>query len=469
MNGSTRSTDCGSTESSSFVNPNASETNYHKYHYFRRDGDNFRPAPSRIVNNPAWYPMRKFLLDGLRPVGRYTKPTMEGEYPSKLNDLYWQGDELMDNVVISMREMKSGEGRKMFDKALKLGIDTVENPPESFVKLFGQLDRMPGWVDSEHVSAGGGYYSNLPFWAIGIGAFLPILYTTHGYATSIPVGASGRFVRQKENRMIEGIHFITAICEPGGLGRFGYGFQCAVHIRLMHAFVRHQMYKKNGDYFSYETDGDPLSQPDTLVGIPVFGISNLLFMRAFGVNVTEHQMESVDMLWRYVVYLMGGDENAIPKNLDESLYLLDYYMATQGKPSKFSDELNKAFFVGVKETVRARSPAWQRPIVNFVFEDVVGSFTRYMIGDELAEEVNYLKKPNIVTKKLPSLLKFWAKFGDIRNAYQPNEIWSNRFHYEGSFMNGYKKLMKIYDDETNVNFKSHDNTKSEDLGKIITE
>ncbi|OUR90108.1 hypothetical protein A9Q81_20135 [Gammaproteobacteria bacterium 42_54_T18] len=447
------------------MNPYAKQTDYHPNNYFRRDNDALRPAPDRVKNNPAWYPMRKFLLNGLRPLGKYTPPTMVGDYPDRVNDLYWQGDELMDNVVASMRDMKGGEGRKMFTKAMKEGIDSIDNPPEAFVALFEQLDRVPDWVDWDEIDAGGAYFSNLPFWAIGIGAFLPTLYTTHGYATSIPVGATGRFVRQKENRMVEGIHFITSIAEPDGLRRYSYGFECAVHIRLMHAFVRAQMYKKNGEYFDYSTDGDPMSQPDTLVGIPVFGISNLLFLRAMGGDVSEKQMRSVDMMWRYVVYLMGGHENAIPQNLEESLYLLDHYIATQGKPSVFSDELNKAFFVGVKETIQERAPAWQKPLVEFIFADVVGSFTWHMVGDELAEEVKYLKKPNAVTKHLPKLLRGWAKVNSMRGKYRPNERWSHRFHHEGAFINGYKKFMLIRDDETNVDFKSHDNTKASDLGK----
>lgn len=447
------------------INPNAEKTDNHPYHYFHRAGDPYRPAPARIKNNPAWYPMRKFLLDGLRPVGKYAQPTMTGDYPERINDLYWQGDELMDNVVIAIRSMKTGEGRKMFTQALKHGIDTVDNPPEAFIALFKQLDRIPDWVDWEQINAGGAYYSNLPIWAIAFAAFMPILYTTHGYATSIPVGATGRFIRQKENRMIEGLHFLTSITEPDGLGRYSYGFECAVHVRLMHAFVRHQMYSKNGEFFEYSTDGDPLSQPDTLVGIPVFGISMLLLLRAFGAPVTEKQMNSVDMLWRYVVYLMGGEESGIPCNLEESLYLLDHYIATQGKPSMFTDELNKAFLIGIKETVLERSPAYQRPLIHFLFEDVLGSFMMHMVGEDLVDEVRYLKKPNLLTKQLPKLLQGWVQYQNILDTYKPNEDWNNIFHRNGKIMDMYKSLMRVKEDETDVTFRAHDNTQASDLGK----
>jgi hypothetical protein len=437
--------------------PKSESTGFHPYCYYRRDTDPLRPAPTRIKNNSAWFGMREFLLDGLRPVGKYASPTMVGDYPARVNDLYWQGDELMDNVVIAISEMKGGEGRKMFSKAMKEGIDAIDNPPLAFVALFKQLDRVPDWVDWSKIEAGGAFFSNIPFWAISIGAFLPLLFTTHGYATSIPVGATGRFVRQKENRMVESLHFITSLAEPQGLKRYSYGFECAVHVRLMHAFVRNQMYKKNGDYFNYDTDGDPMSQPDTLVGIPVFGVLSLLVLRRYGGSVSEDQMESVDMLWRYVVYLMGGHENGIPMNIEESLYLLDHYIATQGKPSIFTDELNKAFFIGIKESITERSPAWQAPMVNFIFQDFVGSFLWTMAGEELSTEVKYIKKPNIVTRHLPTALTAWATFHDIRGKYKPNKVWSDRFHHDGTFVNGYKKLMRIKGSETEVNFRSHDN------------
>ena len=447
------------------INGNAAKTNFHPYNYYRRDGDPLRPAPKRIQNNSAWYEMRKFLLNDLRPIAKYALPNMPGDYPKRLNDLYWEGDELMDNVVIAMKNMKPAEGRKMFDKALKHGIDVVDNPPKAFVALFEQLDRVPDWLDWDELNEGAGYFSNLPYWAISIGAFLPTLYTTHGYATSIPVGATGRFVRQKENRMVEGLTFVSSISTPGGLQRYSYGFECAVHIRLMHAFVRHQMYKKNGDYFDYETDGDPMSQPDTLVGISVFGISNLLIAKAYGVDYTHEQMRGIDMLWRYVVYLMGGHEEGIPKSLEESLYLLDHYIATQGKPSMFTDELNNAFFVGVGETVKERSPAWQRPLVEFVARDFVGSFTWHMVGNELADEVKYLKKPNLLTKQLPSFLRAWNKTPFAKKTYRPNKLWNERMGLDGSFLAGYKNMMRIKQEESKVTFRSHDNTKANQFGQ----
>ncbi len=447
------------------ANSNAEHTDHHPYHYYRRAGDEYRPAPARIQNNPAWYTMRKFLLRGLRPVGKYAVPTMPGDYPDRLNDLYWEGDELMDNFVAAIKRKEPGAGRKQFTAAMKNGIESVDAPHQTLVALFEQLDRVPDWVDMDQVRKGAGYFSNLPFWGIAIGAFLPTLYTTHGYATSIPVGATGRFVRQKENRMVEGLHFVTSITEPGGLDRFGYGFECAVHVRLMHAFVRKQMYRKNGEYFDYNQDGDPMSQPDTLVGIPVFGILSLLVSRAYGVNVTEDQFQCIDMLWRYVVYLMGGHEDAIPRSIEESLYLLDYYIATQGKPSVFTDELNKAFFIGVNESVKERAPVWQRPLIDFVFRDFVGSFIWDMVGDELAHEVKYLKKPNVVTRQLPTALKAWTLLHGLRDAYQPNRVWSDRFHHDGTFVNGYKKLMRIREDETEVTFRAHDNSRAEDFGQ----
>ena len=445
------------------TNNSAKHTNSHPYSYFRKEGDPLRPAPERVKNNPAWYDMRKFLLDGLRPVGKYSLPTMPGDYPQRLNDLYWEGDELMDNVVLAMKKMKAGEGRIMFDKALKQGIDTIENPPEEFIALFKQLDHIPDWLDWDVIDAGGAYYSNFPFWAIGIGAFLPTLYTTHGYATSIPVGATGRMIRQKVNRMIEGVTFVAATSSPGGLHRFSYGFECAVHIRLMHSFVRNQMYTKNGDLFNYATDGDPMSQPDTLVGISVFGISNLLVAKSFGVDYTDEQINSVNMLWKYVVYLMGGNQNGMPKDVEESLYLLDYYIATQGKPSKYTDELNKCVFLGIKETVKERSPAWQRPLIEFVFTDFVGSFLRHMAGDELSDEVKYVKKPNIITKQLPTLLRAWTKVNTLRGKYRPNDTWDNRLAVDGSFLMGYKKLMRAHKSEEKVTFKAHDKTTAKQL------
>lgn len=110
---------------------------------------------------------------------------------------------------------------------------------------------------------------------------------------------------------------------------------------------------------------------------------------------------------------------------------------------------------------------WQRPMVEFVFADLVGAFTEHMVGEELAEEVKHLKRPNRITKHLPKALKAWVRINKMVGGYKPNDVWDKRFHYEGTFMNGYKKLMRVKQNETDVNFRSHDKTQAKDLGKII--
>ena len=89
----------------------------------------------------------------------------------------------------------------------------------------------------------------------------------------------------------------------------------------------------------------------------------------------------------------------------------------------------------------------------------------HMAGDELVDELKYVKKPNVITKHLPKLLQGWVKYQNIRDEYRPKEIWNSDFHRNGAVMDIYKKFMHIRNDESKVTFRSHDNTKAKDLGK----
>ena len=64
---------------------------------------------------------------------------------------------LVSTAPVASRTSPRGpgvSGRRMFQRALDHGIDSVDEPPDSLVRLFAQLDHRPPWVDDDQLRRG---------------------------------------------------------------------------------------------------------------------------------------------------------------------------------------------------------------------------------------------------------------------------------------------------------------------------
>ena len=402
------------------------------------------------------------MLNGLREQGIDLIPQIPGDYADRYNDQFWEGDELMDNVVAAMKRTpgSGGKARAMFDQALHHGIDSVDSPPDEFVALFDQLDAQPDWLDWDKLDRGARIFSNLPGIYKTLNGIIDAVFNTNSAAVSLATGATGRFNRQKENRFIESITLFTTISEPDGMRRFGNGFATGVHIRLMHAYVRLALSKREGLY-DYDFHGNPISSADSLPAGPLFGIGVLLIMRAFGMDVRQDEMEDVDMLYRYMVYIMGGNPHGIAQNLEESLFAIDYFFATLGEPSQYADEMNRTFFYDVKESIKSRCDTRREKwLIEFVFTQVLGSFARHMLGEELCKSLKYVPRPFFLAKLLPHALTRYNKMFKQNVSF---DLPYNEEYATETQVGILKDMLKATDKESEVTFNSHDQTTSSTL------
>lgn len=109
-----------------------------------------RPAPTRARpfektqgRTPLW--LRLWL-------GRDLAPSRE-EFQAALDGL-WVGDPAMDELVAWMEEYGRGRGHKLFQQALKQGVDSLTDAPEPLVRFFRRVENRPDWVDPELLELG---------------------------------------------------------------------------------------------------------------------------------------------------------------------------------------------------------------------------------------------------------------------------------------------------------------------------
>ncbi len=61
---------------------------------------------------------------------------------------YYTSDPVAEGFVDDVYMTRGAqEGRKLLDRAIEHGIDSIEDPPASMVRLFEEFERDPEWLD----------------------------------------------------------------------------------------------------------------------------------------------------------------------------------------------------------------------------------------------------------------------------------------------------------------------------------
>jgi hypothetical protein len=354
--------------------------------FYREAGDSLRapPKPRQSINHDFDH-LRKRILGGvLKPEDlddRYEERLRNPEGTiAKMGDLAWEGDELADNVAEMFTRLGQREGRRLFDQALDRGIDSIDAPPTELAKLFEQLDREPEWLDRDRINRAGAVIQKG-------GALIPViefvfdaLVTYYGGAVSRAINATGRM--NSKTRLVESNAFLAKMPLPNSLNRFEDGFKRAVRVRIMHAQVRrHFLSKRSPLAATYEDLGMPISNADTMFGVSQFGIMLILFHQRLGGRYTEEELEDAISLWVYIVFIMGGKEEFLPRTLEEQYEQLNYFWACLEEPAS---NYHRSFdeIAEIVESILGRSP-----LHAMAGKWIATPFARSLFGDRLCEKL----------------------------------------------------------------------------------
>ncbi|MDX2937735.1 oxygenase MpaB family protein [Streptomyces ipomoeae] len=315
----------------------ANEGETHPYDYYYRPGMELRPAPPRAEISPEWLEMRRRLFS---PWIKVREVPEETPLTRRVADHLWQGDELMDDVVRLSRRIGAENLRTMLDTALEHGIEAIEEPPAELKALFQQLYSRPGWFDAELFERGRVLMINSSAFAKLGGQIVNVIMWAYGDPVSAASGATGQLERYVYRRQLETSDFFRKIALPDTLDRFSEAFKTNARVRLMHSQVRQGLKRKWGAEV-YAQHGDPISNTDMALGVPAYGVINLIIDASLGRRVTMADLEAVNMYWRYNAYRFGVSEEVIPQNAVEAIEMFDYVLSRLGKGTQWSEGIAK--------------------------------------------------------------------------------------------------------------------------------
>jgi len=131
---------------------------------------------------------------------------------------------------------------------------------------------------------------------------------------------------ERTGQFIVNIATVGALC-PGGAGHNGI-----LRIRLLHSAVRR--YLSVGGKCQ-EAEEVPLNQHDLAITLALFGYIGVRSLHRLGVRLSQTDVASYMLLWRYTGYVLGIDDALLPHNFEEqkefflasTLMMGDYYKA----------------------------------------------------------------------------------------------------------------------------------------------
>ncbi len=288
-------------------------------------------------------------------IGKQEEPT-EDQY-AQFVDLMFEGDPLADAVAEWMLADGVGRSMKTFDRALKNGIASIENPPEALTALFAQVDRKPLWLEDEMVLAGQRAVQRA-------GALMPYIlgdvslvggYLTMAAMNKSLVATGALKPGNSAKRLFETLSWWLDVTGDHGLDRYAPGFISTVKVRVMHSLVRVRL--SRDPKWRFDEWGTPLSQAHMATTNQGFASAYITLARAFGLRYSAYEIESIMHLWRYAGLLMGVREEYCCSTVREGFRLIAMSAATSPPPDEDAVQLAAGYFEAGPD-FRSRMPKW---------------------------------------------------------------------------------------------------------------
>ena len=304
------------------------------------------PIPARHPDRPQPVPAAISSFATMLAIGKPDSAQWQ-----RLGERLGAGDEPMDALVAWMSETGTKQLRPLFDRALADGIASVPEAPEPLRRFFENVEATPDWVDHEALRVGQRTLRRGGADGMYIARDVALLggYQFAGFNQTLL--RTGALEKGSNQRFAETMQWALDVIDDGGLDTFGSGYRSTIRVRFVHAMVRRHVQALPD--WRPEQWGLPVNQTDmaaTLVGAL---IAPVLAGLAMGIVATPAELSSVAHLTRYVGWLMGVQDEWLPRSFRDSVRIL-YHTSTA---LAVSDETTRQLSVPM-----ARDPlTWHYP------------------------------------------------------------------------------------------------------------
>ncbi|OAN41762.1 oxygenase MpaB family protein [Mycolicibacterium iranicum] len=217
-----------------------------------------------------------------------------------------EGDPVAERFVAETYhgELGARKARHLVEEAQRVGIDNMQDAPDSMRALFAEFEQIPEWVDTELVEEGAAVWRR---WAYALGA-LGNAGTNDTYTEgwlAVPLSLSGGYAgRRALHRYLETSRWWIEVCRPGAILTPGsLGRNISLHVRIMHVSIRARV--KQHPEWDAESWGLPISQSAMLLTLLGGSVAPAFGLFLLGHLTSPREMRAVLHFNRYCGHLVG--------------------------------------------------------------------------------------------------------------------------------------------------------------------
>jgi len=291
-----------------------------------------RPVPARHPKKPAPVPAAVGLIARMLSLREPTPQQWQS-----LGERLRVGDEPMDRLVEWMYSAGMAQSRPLFDRAMTEGIASVPGAPEPLREFFNLVEAVPAWVDWDMLRWGQRAMRRGGADGMYVARDVSLLggYQFSGFNKTLI--RTGALEKGSNKRFAETMQWAMDVISENGMDPLGVGYRSTIRVRLIHALVRRHvaaMPDWRGDEW-----GVPINQTDmaaTLVGAliaPSVGTVGL------GLVLSPKEYEAIAHLTRYVGWLIGVDDEWLPRSFRDGVRVLYHTLTALSEPDESTKQL----------------------------------------------------------------------------------------------------------------------------------
>lgn len=298
------------------------------------------------------------------------------------------GDPEADAVVEELSSLDPDESARHIRTALEGGDgDSLRELPPALANLITGLETPPDWVDPAAFTPGIRMFHRNS--RLVLGAFVGGVLV-EGFSTSISKSffITGRLRDQGVRRLKQNNRHMIELFIPAGLERGGDGWKLSVRVRLVHAQVR--LLLKQSDEWDTDAWGVPMHSANMGFAVTAFSARLLKHLESLGAVFNDEERASFMAVWRYSGYLMGIPESILFHDEEDALRLFEIGKICEPPPGVESIVMANSLIQSAPLVIGIEDSSARQNLVKYVY-----SVSRALIGNELADELNYPKSSTI--------------------------------------------------------------------------
>jgi hypothetical protein len=311
---------------------------------------------------------------------------------ASMNALRQAGDELADATVATLfARGEAGKFNTLMRYVSTAGAPLPDGLPDVAREYLEATRTPPDWVDWAQMEQARLFFidNNVHISTALSFASMPACYLVPHVAKLL---SATHGLKYPAKRMAETGQFTVYLMQPDAFEAGGRFVPAAQKVRLLHAAIRHHLVREKR--WDTGTLGTPICQEDMIGGQMFFSMLVLDSLHRLGIHMTQEGAESYYYAWRVVGAMLGVDQDAVPRTLDEARRFLDLYMVRYMGPSEEGTHLTRQLIDLYEEVVPGT-----------FFDPIVSALIRHLVGDTCADWLQVPHTPwDTVVRAVPHLL-----------------------------------------------------------------